>query len=186
MLSRPCWSNISWEYCLDNISQIRLRQHCTIKLLVQSWPSAHRYNFAGKPAVLNICGSLFFNRVQYHRTILALFVQCWLRSSFRACGTTMNRGRHWLEHFNSFKKKIMDFDCYEEYLTSIYLKKYYYSSVKISKLLFSWYLQINEKSIIPKKKIKEKNWFKLHFNKKECSAHYRILFIPKSITFSWP
>ena len=45
----------------------------------------------------------------------------------------------------------MDIDWYEEYLTSIYLTKYYYGSVKISKLLFSWYLQINEKSIIPKK-----------------------------------
>ena len=41
-------------------------------------------------------GGLLFNRVKYHRTILALSVQCWLWSSFTASGTTMNRGQYWL------------------------------------------------------------------------------------------
>ena len=35
--------------------------------------------------------SLFFNQVQQHQTILALFVQCWFESSFTAYGATMNR-----------------------------------------------------------------------------------------------
>ena len=46
-------------------------------------------------------GSLFFNRGQHNRTILALFVQCWFVSSFTVCGTTMNRGRLWMEHERS-------------------------------------------------------------------------------------
>ena len=35
-----------------------LRQHCTRKLLVHYWARAHRYTFAGKPAVSNMSGSL--------------------------------------------------------------------------------------------------------------------------------
>ena len=42
-----------------------------------------------------------FNWVLYHWTILALFVQCWLGSSFTACGTTMNTGQLWLEQCNT-------------------------------------------------------------------------------------
>ena len=76
--------------------------------MVQCWPRAHRYTFTGKLAGLNMSGSLFFNRVQHHRTISALFVQCWLGSSFRACGTTANRGRHWLEHHNNVEAKNKD------------------------------------------------------------------------------
>ena len=79
-------------HSLVNIFQIRLRQNCTRKLLVQCWPGAHRYTFAGKPAVSNMSGDLFFNRVQHHRTILALCVQCWLRSPFTACVTALNKG----------------------------------------------------------------------------------------------
>ena len=71
-------------HSLVNIFQIRLRQNCTRKLLVQCWPRAHRYTFAGIPAVSNMSGDLFFNRVQHHRTILALCVHCWLGSPFTA------------------------------------------------------------------------------------------------------
>ena len=35
----------------------------------------HKYNFTGKPAVSNMSGGLFLNRVQYHQKVLALFVQ---------------------------------------------------------------------------------------------------------------
>ena len=38
--------------------QIRLRQHCTRKLLAQCWPREHRHSFAGKPAVSNMSGDL--------------------------------------------------------------------------------------------------------------------------------
>ena len=44
-----------------------------------------------------LSGGLLFNWVHYHWTILALFVQWWLRSSFTSCRTTMNWDRHWLE-----------------------------------------------------------------------------------------
>ena len=91
MLHWPCWDNLAWKYCLVNVAQICLRQHCTRKLFVYCWAKLHRYSFAEKPAVSNMPDSLFFNWVQYHQTILALFVQCWLRNSFTACGTTMNR-----------------------------------------------------------------------------------------------
>ena len=76
-----------WEYCLanvveyvwDNIAQENyLRKR---KLLVQCWLRTYRYTFSGKPAVSNMSGGLFINQVQHHRTILALFIQCWLRSS---------------------------------------------------------------------------------------------------------
>ena len=60
--------------------------------------NTQKYTLEGKSVVVsNMCGDLSFNRVQYHPTILALSVQCWLRSSFMAYGTTMNRGQHWLE-----------------------------------------------------------------------------------------
>ena len=97
MLYRPCWDNIAQEHCLVIVAQVRLRQYYTRKLLVQCWTRAYRHTFTGKPVVSNMSDSLFFNQVQYHWTILALFFQCWLGSSFTACGTTMNRGRLWLE-----------------------------------------------------------------------------------------
>ena len=75
-----------------NFVWIYLGQHCTRKLLVQCWPRAHRYTFSGKPAFPNMPGGLFFKWVHCHQTILALFVQRWLKSSFMACRTTMNRG----------------------------------------------------------------------------------------------
>ena len=80
-----------------NFVWIYLGQHCIKKLLAQCWPREHRYTFAGKPAFPNMSGGLFFNHVHYHRTILALFDKCWLRSSFTACGTTITRDRHWLK-----------------------------------------------------------------------------------------
>ena len=98
ILYRSCWDNIAYKYCLVNVAQLRLWQHCTKKLLVHCWARANRHTFAGKPAVLNMSGSLFFNRVQF-------FVQCWLGSSFTACGTTLNRGWLWLEHLNQNYKK---------------------------------------------------------------------------------
>ena len=59
MLCRPCWNSIAYEYCLVNVIQIRLIQHCTRKLLAQCWLKAHRYTFIGKPAVSNMSGTLF-------------------------------------------------------------------------------------------------------------------------------
>ena len=114
MLCRPYWDNVALEYCPVNVFQIRLRQHGTRKLFVQGWPRAHRYVFAGKTVVVsNMSGSLFFNRIQYHQTILALFVQCCFGSSFTACGTTMNRGRHWLEHKHVWIELKLDLqDCW--------------------------------------------------------------------------
>ena len=71
---------------------------------MQCWP---RYVFVGKPVlVLYMSGSLFLNRVQYHRIIVALFVKCWLGSSFMAWGTTLNRGRNGLEHCHYFTEAL--------------------------------------------------------------------------------
>ena len=49
-----CWNNIAQEYCLVNVVQIRLRQHCT-----RDVGSKRIYTFAEKPAVSNMPGSLF-------------------------------------------------------------------------------------------------------------------------------
>ena len=73
---------------------VDLGQHCIRKLLAPCWPRVHRSTFAGKLTFSNMSVDLFFNRAHYQRTILALFIQCWLRSSFTAFGTIMNRGRH--------------------------------------------------------------------------------------------
>ena len=67
MLSWSAWTNIAQtnylcnaEQCLPtvhslvNVFQIRLRQLCTRKLLMQSWHRAHSYIFTEKPAVSNI------------------------------------------------------------------------------------------------------------------------------------
>ena len=89
MMHRKIICNFTWIY---------LGQHYIRKVLVQCWPRVHRYTFAGIPAFSNMSGGLFFNGVHYYQTILALFVQCWLRNSFTACRTTINRSRHWLEH----------------------------------------------------------------------------------------
>ena len=58
MLCRPCWNNIALEYCLVNVVQICLRQHCTRKLLAQCWLEAHRHTLAEQPVVSNMSGSL--------------------------------------------------------------------------------------------------------------------------------
>ena len=56
-------------HCLVNVFQIRMRQNCTRKLLVQYSPRVHRYTFTGKPTASNISGGLFCNQVHHHRTI---------------------------------------------------------------------------------------------------------------------
>ena len=58
--------------------------------------------FRRKTSFWNMSGDLFFNQVHYHWKILGLVVQCWLRSSFTSCRTTMNRGWHWLEQRQQF------------------------------------------------------------------------------------
>ena len=81
MFSKYVWHNIAHQ-----------------NYLCKCWPKVHRHVFAGKPLVVsNMSGSLFLNGVQYPRTILTVFVQCWLRSSSKACGTTMSRSLPWLE-----------------------------------------------------------------------------------------
>ena len=87
IMGQHCRGILSSQCC-----QMRSRQHCTRKSLAQCWPRVHRYTFAGKPLVSKMSGGLFINREHYHRTILAFFVQCWLRSLFTACARTMNRG----------------------------------------------------------------------------------------------
>ena len=60
---------------------------------VRCWPRAHPHVFPGKPVVVsNTSGGLFFNRVKYHRTILALFVQCLLGSSFKGLQDISEQG----------------------------------------------------------------------------------------------
>ena len=98
MLSWSSWANIAQENYLCNVGPLSTNnfvQKNNLQLLAQWWPRACRYTFTGKPS--NISGGLFFNQVHYHQTILALFVQCLLRSSVTACGTTMNRDPLWLE-----------------------------------------------------------------------------------------
>ena len=70
-----------------SVVQICLRQYCTRKLLVQYCLKSAQMYFCRKTG----------NWVLYHWTILTLFVQCWVRSSFEACGTAMNSSQLWLE-----------------------------------------------------------------------------------------
>ena len=94
-LSQHCTKQLPAQYWPTFHSLVNVVQICYATVLVQFWSRAHRYAFAGKAVVVsNMSGSLFFNRVQYHRTILALFVQYWLGSSFTARWTAMNRNRH--------------------------------------------------------------------------------------------
>ena len=53
-LPAQCRQCLPTVHSLVNVFQIRLRQLCTRKLLMQSWPRAHRYTFTEKPAVSNI------------------------------------------------------------------------------------------------------------------------------------
>ena len=100
MLFKYLWDNIAQENYLCNISPERT------DILSQE---NRRFQ---------IClAACFFNRVKYHQTILALFVHCWLGSSFTACGTTMNRARHRLEqlqhHYDIGKRYLItiSFQC---------------------------------------------------------------------------
>ena len=84
MPGQHCIRILSSQCCPNRSAETTLHKKITCALLAR----AHRYTFTGKPAVSNMFGSLFFNWVHYHRTILALFVQCWLGNSFTACGST--------------------------------------------------------------------------------------------------
>ena len=88
MPGQHCIRILSSQCCPNRSAETTLHKKITCALLAR----AHRYTFTGKPAVSNMFGSLFFNWVHYHRTILALFVQCWLGNSFTACGTTQWTG----------------------------------------------------------------------------------------------
>ena len=78
MLPKYVWDNIAQENYLYNVGPERT------DILSQ------------ENRLFQICLVAVFDRVQHHRAILALFVQCWLGSSFTDRGTTMNRGRLWL------------------------------------------------------------------------------------------
>ena len=88
MPGQHCIRILSSQFCPNRSAETTLHKKITCALLAR----AHRYTFTGKPAVSNMFGSLFFNWVHYHRTILALFVQCWLGNSFTAWGTTQWTG----------------------------------------------------------------------------------------------
>ena len=94
MLSKHVWDNIAQENCMRNVGSKRTN------ILSQ------------KNRLFQICLVAWF-RVLYHWTILALFVQCWLGSSFTACGTTMNRGRLWLEQYHRFRSFILHWILWE-------------------------------------------------------------------------
>ena len=91
MLGQYCITIVSSRCCL-NTFETTLHKKNTYAMLSQS---EHIY-FHRK--VSNMSGSLVFNLVQYHQTIFTLFVQCWLGSSFTACGIAMNKSRFWLEY----------------------------------------------------------------------------------------
>ena len=97
MLCRPCWNNIAQEYCLVNVVQICLRQHCTRKLLAQYWLKAHRYTFAEKPAVSNMSDSLVLTR-NYITEQSWLFLFCSIQ-----CQRLM---QSWSRHFTETEVKI--------------------------------------------------------------------------------
>ena len=82
--------------CFPNTVETTLHKKITGAILVQS---AQIY-FLGKIGYFKYVSWPVFNWVRHHQTILPLFVQFWLGSSFTARGTTMNRARHWLEHLN--------------------------------------------------------------------------------------
>ena len=89
------WGIIAEEYCLINVVQIHLRQHCTRKALVQCWQDRH--TFAGKHSdILSQENQLFeICLVVCFLTGYNITEQSWFgRSSFTACGSTMNRGQH--------------------------------------------------------------------------------------------
>ena len=92
------WGIIAEEYCLINVVQIHLRQHCMRKALVQCWPDRH--TFAGKHSdILSQENQLFeICLVVCFLTVYNITEQSWLgRSAFTACGSTMNRGQHLTE-----------------------------------------------------------------------------------------
>ena len=94
MLVHSPRTNLHWKIIYSFV-WICLGQHCIRELLAQCWPRDKCKDMSN--IFSNVSGSLFFNWIYYHRTVLALLVQCWLRSSFTACRTTMNRSRYWLE-----------------------------------------------------------------------------------------
>ena len=84
---------ISFSLCCPNASET-IQESCMCNV-----GPGRTYILSLEKRLFQIClVTCFFKRLQYHRTILALFIQCWLGSSFKACGTTRNRGRNWLEH----------------------------------------------------------------------------------------
>ena len=95
-----------------------LRKKCWFKVLRYVWQSV-------------------FNRVLYHRTILGLFVQCWLGSLFTNCGTIMNRGWHW----NSEMLKISDWKHLNDSIVwKISNRLHYVESIllNVSECIFIW------------------------------------------------
>ena len=85
MLSKYIWDNIAQENYLHNVGP-----EC-------------RYTFAGKQ-LFQMSGGFLFIQVHYHQTTLTLFVQRSLKSSCTACGTTMNKSKHWLEQYSQIAK----------------------------------------------------------------------------------
>ena len=79
MLYRPCWDNIVQEYCLVNVVQTRLRQHCTRNYLCNVGPErtdmfsqeSNLYN------VILIC--------LCQRCIRELLMQCWPTAHEQLC-----------------------------------------------------------------------------------------------------
>ena len=96
--------------------------------------------FRRKTGCFKYVWQAIFNRVLYHWTILALFVQCWLGSSFTACGTTMNRSRLWLDQLHKYHGYDIDMNIRQnsESLYIIFLNLY-----KFHDQMYVWTIQKN-------------------------------------------
>ena len=60
LLSPPSRDKIALEYCLVNVVQIHLRQHCPRKLFAQCWPRVQIY-FRRKTAFSNVWWFLVYS-----------------------------------------------------------------------------------------------------------------------------
>ena len=77
---------ILFSLCCPNTSET-IQESCMCNV-----GPGRTYILSSEKRLFQMClVTCFFKRLQYHRTILALFVQCWLGSSFKACGTTRKK-----------------------------------------------------------------------------------------------
>ena len=123
MLGQHC-IGILFSQCCSNTSETTLHKKITCAILA---PSAQIYFLRKTSGFKYVWRPVFFNRVKYHETILALFVHCCLGSSFTACGTTMNWGRHRLEqlqhHYDNGKRYLITISFQCQYVIGLHPMK---------------------------------------------------------------